>query len=96
METVVLKNETEEAVALVATVMVVLNRLMEAKPIVVYELVQKCRDRAHQFFGNAKEDLLWLSLVQEDGQVHSSIKNVVLSAVCGDGLEMTIGDPVKR
>ncbi len=97
METVTLKNGAEEALPLVNVTMFGLRNLMTEKPIVLYELAQLCRNPKHQPWGQTGEDLLALSLVGKanDGwQVHDSIRNIVLSAVEGDGLELTLGNPI--
>lgn len=99
METIVLKNGATEATTLVATVvatvMVSLESLMKSKPMAVYELNELCKDRNHKIFGNLGSDLIELALLQSDGQPHGSIKNIVLSAVEGEGLNMSIGNPIK-
>ena len=97
IETVKLKNGTEEARPMVAVTMFALNGLMEeGKVIVLYELVQLCRNRDHVPWGKTGEDLKALSLIENrDGwHVHDSIRNIVLSAAKGEGLEMSIGNPV--
>jgi len=95
METVVLKNDAEELKSLVIATMMSLEFLMKEQPIVFYELVMKCRDHNHRFFGNTGEDLEKLALVQPGGSVHDSICNIVLSATNGNGLKMTLGSPIK-
>lgn len=62
--------------------------------IVLYELVACCRDRNHQPFGNAGEKLAALELRREDGTIHESIRNIVLSAASGEGLDLTLGSPL--
>ena len=95
IETVVLKNGATEALSLVSITMFSLSNLLKQKPMCFYELVMKCRDKEHKIWGNLAVDLKELSLIQRDENVHSSIKNIVLSAVEGEGLNMTIGDPKK-
>lgn len=94
METVTLKNGAEEALPLVTVTMLSIRSLMQKDPIAFYELVMKCRDRQHQFYGNTGEVLQSLSLLDNRGCVQGSIRNIVLSAVEGDGLEMSIRSPV--
>jgi len=98
METVILKNGTEEVAQLVATIMHTLREMegdmANGGPICIYELVQMCRDRNHKPFGTSGEKLERLNLIN-GGQVHDSIRNIVLSAIEGDGLDVTLGDPVK-
>lgn len=97
IEVVTLKNGTEEARPLIGVMMLTLQRLWAEKPTVLYELVQLCRDREHELWGSTSEDLLALSLIEKtnDGfRVHDSIRNIVLSAIEGEGLEMKLGNPV--
>jgi hypothetical protein len=95
MSTVTLKNGSEEVQPLVTATMLSLRSLVQDKPIVFYELVMKCRDRNHRFFGSSGQTLTDLGLVEADGGIHESIRNIVLSATEGEGLEMTLGSPIK-
>jgi len=122
METLKLKNGTEEALPLVRITMLSLSALIEKNPIAFYELVMKCRNQNHKFFGNTADELVKLSLVTESGRltsqevisigkrldlkdgdsipeniqyhVHDSIRNIVLSAVEGEGLSMKLTNPI--
>jgi len=95
METVRLKNGTEEAKQLVVITIAQLKELMSSEPIAFYELVMLCRDRDHELFGNAGEKLEKSGLLQREGVVHDSIRNIVVSAVEGDMLNMRITSPIK-
>jgi len=94
METLRLKNGAEEAEQLVVVTMMSLRHLMEERPLALYDLVMKCRDRSYQFFGDNENILLNLGLVEANGDIHGSIKNIILSAVRGDGLDMVLGSPI--
>lgn len=94
MNMVTLKNGAVEAEPLVKVTMMSLGRLWDENPICAYELVMLCRDSNHKPFGNSDKILVELALVQ-NGRVHDSIRNIVLSSVSGEGLEMTFGSPVK-
>lgn len=96
METVILRNGAEEAKPLVAVTMLSLGHLMDERPLALYDLVMKCRDRNYQFFGDNEEHLKSLNIVDRDGSIHTSIRNIVLSAADGDGLAMVIRSPVKE
>jgi|688.fasta_scaffold817402_3 hypothetical protein len=96
MQTVTLKNGAEEALPLVTVTMMSLRTLMEQNPIVFYELVTKCRDSNHRFFGNTGDSLKQLGLVQAGEHIHDSVRNIVLSAVKGDGFDMSLGSPFKQ
>lgn len=97
METVRLRNGAEEASVLVRLMMWQLGELFKTQPIHFYELVMLCRDPAHRLFGATANDLVAMKLVTlVDGgpaQVHDSIRNIVLSAVDGEDLEMVLRDP---
>lgn len=93
-EVIKLKNGMEEVKSLVTIVAMHINSLLERNPIALYELVLKCRDRDHQFFGHTADDLKDLELLQSDNSVHSSIRNIILSSTVGDGIDMTFVSPV--
>ena len=93
MKEVKLKNGATEAEVLVVVTLTSISSLMELNPMVFYDLVMKCRDNSYKFFGNNIDVLLKRSLVQRDGNIHNSIKNIVLSAVEGEGLELNIVSP---
>ncbi len=94
MKMLKLKNGIEEAEPLVMTTMMILRQLMHSKPMVLHDLVMKCRDSSYTLFGNAEAVLQEFALMLSDESIHNSIKNIVLSAVTGDGLAMTLGSPV--
>jgi len=93
LEAVILKNGAEEVKSFVLVTMLSLQRLMREKPIALYELVQLCMNNKHDLFGNAGEILEELGLVK-NGVVHDSIRNIVLSAVEGDGCNMRLTNPL--
>ena len=94
MNIVRLRNGAQEAEPLVRTTMMILDNLLETKPIVAYELVMKCRDKNHKLFGQSGADLQNLSLVDANGGVHDSVRNIILSAAEGDGLNMQFVSPI--
>jgi len=93
METATLKNGAVEAKALVEITML---SLMKLGPIELYELVQICRRSDHPPWGDTIDTLKSWQLVGQDGVVHDSIKNIVLSAAEGDGLDLRLGSPIKK
>lgn len=95
METVKLKNGTDEAKVLVQTTMNALENLVDTNPIAACELVEMCKDASHKPFGNACDILEDLSLVN-NGQVHTSIKNIVVSAFEGEGFDMRLTFPIVK
>jgi len=100
MKKILLKNGSKEADTLVAVVMISLRGLFDSGGVggalAVYELREKCKDPDHEIFGMLNEPLENLRLINSNGTVHSSIRNVVLSAVEGEGMDMTLGSPVAK
>lgn len=97
MNLVKLKNGTEEVEPVVKVVMMNLSALWEEGlpgVLAVYDLVERCRDSNYQFFGSNEQKLKELALVESDGRINNSIRNIVLSAAQGTGREMQIGSPV--
>ena len=94
METVQLKNGSTEAKVMVIATLTSITSLMKDHPMAFYDLVMKCRDSNYKFFGNNLEILVSLSLAKIDESIHNSIKNIVLSAVEGEGLELNIVSPL--
>ena len=100
MDVVTLKNGEKERKSLVNVTMMSLRTLMnEGKAMVVYELAELCRKPNHKPWGQTGEDLKKLQLATEQNgswNVHDSIKNIILSAVEGEGLNMILGNPVQH
>ncbi len=92
---VTMKNGTKEVQSLIDVTMLSLNALMKSNPIAFYEFVQICKDRNHRPFGNTGKILEECELLH-GGQVHDSIRDIVLSAVEGTGLEMHLTDPIAK
>ena len=94
MEMVRLKNGAEEFGPTVKVVTLSLQHLMVANPIAFDELVEKARHPEHLLFGNAGQTLHRAGLLEADGEhMHDSVRNVVVSAVEGEGLEMRLVNP---
>jgi hypothetical protein len=97
MESIFLKNGAEESRILVTVTMMSLKALLEdaSGAIAFYELNEKCKNPAHNFFSDAIiEQLRSLSLIDSSENVHSSIRNIVISAAEGEGLNLCLGSPV--
>ena len=94
MKVVRLRNGSEEAAPLVTVTMMSLEHLVKERPLAFYDLVMKCRDRSYQFFGDNGEHLQDLALVGDGESIHNSIRNIVLSAVRGDGMDMMLDSPL--
>ena len=92
---ILLKNGVTEFRPLVAATMMSLRGLLERDPIAFYELVMKVRDPSHKVFsGHQVQVLKDLSLMDAEGGIHSTISNIVQSAVTGDGFNMVLTSPV--
>ena len=96
METIKLRNGAEEAKPLVAVTMMHLETLMNERPLALYDLVMRCRDTNYEFFGTNGDYLKSLNLVGQDGSIHGSIRNIILSAIDGDGIDMVLRSPVQN
>jgi hypothetical protein len=94
VKTVTLKNGAEEAEALVNVGMMMLRRMMEDTPVVFYEFVCKCRNPSHQMWGDTENKLSDFGVLDPTGHIHSSIRNITVSAVEGEDLEMRLGSPI--
>lgn len=91
-----LKNGAEEAEALVNVTMTSLGTLMDSLAGVTqfYDLTMVCRDSNYKIGERNLKALQDLALLQPDGRPHESIKNIVLSAVAGEGLGMKLSSPL--
>jgi hypothetical protein len=92
-----LKNGSEEPEPLVVTTMMTLEHLMSGFPgvLMASDLAQICReDPNYSKFGDNEEQLQRLALLQGDGKPHNSVRNIVLSAFVGEGLELRLVSPV--
>ncbi len=52
------------------------------------------RGKSGSCWSASKDMLVSMSLVHPEGRVHDSIRNIVLSAVEGDGVDMTLRSPL--
>ena len=97
MQTVTLRNGSEELDSLVITTMTTLRRMMNdgfTGLMALYDLHQVCLETGYQPAAQQLEYLKILSMLQPNGRPHDSIRNIVLSAVQGEGLEMELVNPV--
>lgn len=94
LEPLSLKNGSQEAKAIVVVTMMALRQLVQQHPIAFYELVTVSRDPAHKLFGNNGAILAKFHLASESGHVHNSIRNIVISAVEGNDLDMVLRSPL--
>ena len=97
-EMIRMKNGSEECSAIVtATTMALRDLWGGGEAIAVVELVSLCKDSQHKLFAGTREGLHRLALLERNGDsftVHDSVRNVVLSSVEGEGLDMRLVSPV--
>lgn len=89
-----LHNGAEESIDVIVVTMMSLQELFWNKPVIVYELVMLARDPSHQLYANTSEVLQQLALVEAKDRMDDSVRNVVLSAVDGEGIDMILRNPV--
>lgn len=96
MKAVKLKNGSKEAEPLVTTVMMSLQKMQESMKGVTlfYDLVMRCRDANSTMWDSQLKELKQWALLQEDGQPHTSVRNIIESAVVGEELQMQLQNPV--
>ena len=90
-----LKNGSEEGRDFVVVTMELLQILIGKKPIVFDQLVMRCQNENHQFFGSTAKFLKKINFVDSKEYVYDSIRNIVLSAIVGEGLEISLESPFK-
>lgn len=95
-----LKNGAKEASPLVAVTMTSITHLWESGlpgVLTLSDFVQICRnDPKYRKFGRNEDDLKQLNLLRLDGSVHESIRNIVLSAFSGEGLNLELRSPIAK
>jgi len=95
LETVKLKNGAEEEKTLVAACMLNLQGLLKQDPISFYDLAMHCRDRSYEINERSQKELRGRGLLSPTtGVLHESVKNIILSAVVEDGLDMKLVPPL--
>jgi len=94
LTTYILKNGTEEVQPLVKVTMMTLNRLVGKYPLAAYDLVELCKSTQYKPLGDSNSILEKYCLII-NGEVHDSIKNIVLSAFEGEGINLKLTSPIK-
>jgi hypothetical protein len=101
METVTLNNGAVEAKIAVQVVMMTLKGLSDEGLegiLAIYDLAKMSEPKStYKPFGANGEKLQRLALINEQGEVHDTVRNVVLSAVKMDpsGLDFSLVNPIK-
>lgn len=101
MDIVKLKNGTQEHPAAIQVTMIALQILFETEPIRFYEVACLAKDPKHVIFGGktSMKTAIELGLVSELGDTFSMpiiVRNVILSAVEGEGFDMTLKRPEEK
>ena len=98
-EMVTLKDGYKVPQTVIRSTMMNLEIAQSKSPVALYDLVKKCQNVNYKFaanpFGDSKAILTTYKLIDEKEQVHDITKHIVLSAVEGDGLSMTLRNPRK-
>lgn len=68
-----------------------MNDLMTA-----YELADLARGSGRQLSSEAEDMLRAFGLIQEDGTLYSYVRNIVRSAIVGEGFDMELINPVRE
>jgi hypothetical protein len=89
-----LKSGYEEAQSLVVSTIFQLELLITEDSIAFYEAVMIARNPEQVCFGDRANRLKELAILTRDGRMHDSVRNIIVSAVSGEGLEMRLGNPV--
>lgn len=95
----ILKNGADVPQPLVMTTSLCLSELLSNHPIAFYELTMSARDPQHQLFGNTAEVLQQFKMIngvspEGTAQHFDAVRDVVLSAVVGEGMGMRLENPV--
>jgi hypothetical protein len=99
MEMLLLNNGSTEPKPTVIATMMSLNGLWD-KGIpgmcTVSDLYERCCNPKHPIADREFTVLKNLALIQPDGRIHDSIKNIVLSAITGQSINIKMGSPIKQ
>jgi hypothetical protein len=70
------------------------NRGMDGS-LAIFELNALCKNPQHSPYGTTGDILKEYAFLDKNGQVHDTVRNVVLSAVTEEGVILKVGDPYK-
>jgi hypothetical protein len=96
--TVTLKNGTLYSRSLVKDVMYKITQLQTSVPngaLLLLELVTKCKNPEHRYFDGCKWKLAELGFLESDGEVIPSTRDILLSALTGEGLDIGFESPIQ-
>jgi len=94
MNVVTLKTGKEEVEALVTVTRMTLSLMLElSESILFYEAVMIAKDHNHDPWGDSKDKLKVYGLLESDGRMHDSVRNIILASVEGEWLDMRLVNP---
>ncbi len=99
MDSVTLRNGSVEPKSIVLTTMLALDTLWKSGlpgMLEVCDLHAIAQGKGADVNKNTIAHLQELELVQPDGKLHDSVRNIVLSACEGEGIHMTLSSPLTR
>lgn len=94
-----LKNGSEVSEAVLVAALISLEKLLEEGvegAISFYELTMVSRNPNHELDETSQQKLIDRGLLQRDGTVHQVVRDVVINAVEGEGLEMHLTSPIEE
>lgn len=94
MNEVRLKNGTTALQVAVASTLSTLEVLRDNHPLALFDLVMFARDPGDTLDRDTLQMMKKFSLVDESGAMPRDVRNVVLSAAEGDGLNMRLVSPL--
>ena len=95
-ETVTLKNGSDESQAVVMISLIALDMLMNRQFAAFSNLVMKCRGQKRNFTDENRKTLMEYGLISDDGSIKPFVRNIVLSAVTGEGFDLILGSPISK
>ena len=95
MKMIKLKNGAEVPAPTIAMVHSALEIFMHDNVLAFYDFVMHIRGKKGNLSPKVTESATSYGLIDGTG-IRDEVKAVVLSAVTGDGLQMSLGDPVAR
>jgi hypothetical protein len=94
MKNVFLHSGEEHAASLVAVTMKTLRGAFADDAILFYELNEKAKNPNHEMFGATKKKATAMALCDSGGQMHASVREIILNAVEGEGFDLQLKNPV--
>lgn len=94
MQNIQLRNGSHESAKFVNKIMESLRTLFDKDGVALCELVWKCESSRHHLLSPASAKLKKLGLIDERERAAESVRNVVLSAVRREGIDIWLDSPI--